>query len=165
MLEAIFAAIIAIVGVIALVCIVVLVRKRIKSSSARPVKKQVNTVSSVGVHSSLSNKAAHSHATTDATGAPIKTPADALKSRFSAMTVMSVAIFGALAAKLFSMQVLNSNNYVAAANDNRYTKINTPAPRGYIYDRDGIPLVKNRSSLTILADADVLKNRDVINKL
>lgn len=165
MLEAIFAAIIAIVGVIALVCIVVLVRNRIKSSSARPVKKQVNTVSSVGVHSSLSNKAAHSHATTDATGAPIKTPADALKSRFSAMTVMSVAIFGALAAKLFSMQVLNSNNYVAAANDNRYTKINTPAPRGYIYDRDGIPLVKNRSSLTILADADVLKNRDVINKL
>ena len=61
MLEAIFAAIIAIVGVIALVCIVVLVRKRIKSSSARPVKKQVNTVSSVGVHSSLSNKAVPSN--------------------------------------------------------------------------------------------------------
>ena len=41
----------------------------------------------------------------------------------------------------------------------------TPAPRGVIYDRNGVALVTNRTSLTVLADAEVANDRDVLLRL
>ena len=71
------------------------------------------------------------------------------------MGVISAAVFGTLAAKLWAMQVLKSSEYSSAAEQNLYSTAYTPAPRGIIYDADGVALVKNRSVFTFLAEADV----------
>ena len=94
-----------------------------------------------------------------------KKPADSLKGRFTGVSIFSVAVFGTLAAKLWSMQILSSEDYANKAASNLYTTVSTPAPRGYIYDADGIALVKNRSSQTVLADADVVDDHDVVARL
>lgn len=90
---------------------------------------------------------------------------DAVRSRFVAMGVLAAAIFGSLTAKLWSMQVLASSSYESQSEENKYSKIKTPAPRGYIYDAGGIAIVKNRSALTVLADADVADDHDVVQRL
>jgi len=43
--------------------------------------------------------------------------------------------------------------------------VSTPAPRGLIYDADGLLLVKNRTTLTVLADASVADDHDVMQRL
>lgn len=40
-----------------------------------------------------------------------------------------------------------------------------PAPRGYILDADGNVIVKNRTSLTVLAEPDVANDHDVVARL
>ena len=90
---------------------------------------------------------------------------DAVRSRFVAMGVLAAVIFGSLTAKLWSMQVLASSSYESQSEENKYSKIKTPAPRGYIYDAGGIAIVKNRSALTVLADADVADDHDVVQRL
>lgn len=63
------------------------------------------------------------------------------------------------------MQVLSSEAYRSKADDNQYATVSTPAPRGYICDVNGVPLVKNRVSLTVVADAEVANDRDVVQRL
>jgi len=45
------------------------------------------------------------------------------------------------------------------------TSVSTPAPRGCIYDRNGLALVNNRTSQTVLADPDVISDPDVMRRL
>ena len=92
-------------------------------------------------------------------------PSENLRSRFIAVGVFAAAVFGSLSAKLWSMQVLASDEYIDAAKENKYTTVATPAPRGLIYDADGVLLVKNRSTLTVLADASVAADHDVMLRL
>lgn len=92
-------------------------------------------------------------------------PAGNLKSRVLAMNVLVALVFGSLAAKVWSMQVLSANAYRRESEENRYSIVYTPAPRGLILDSDGIELVGNRSSLTVLADGDVADDPDVIARL
>lgn len=89
----------------------------------------------------------------------------AVEGRFVAMGVVAAAIFGSLAAKLFSMQVLSSSYYKDASASNLFTTVYTPAPRGIIYDAGGVPLVTNRSSYAVLAEAGVANNHDVVQRL
>lgn len=88
-----------------------------------------------------------------------------LRSRFVALGVLIAAVFGSLTAKLWSMQVLSSERYVSAAQGNQFTTVKTPAPRGRIFDTEGIVLVDNKTTPTILADADVADNRSVTLRL
>ena len=93
------------------------------------------------------------------------TAGEALRGRFVAMGIFAGGIFGTLAAKLWSMQVLQSESYSEQAARNLYATVYTPAPRGIIYDANGIPLVTNRSSYTVLANADVASNRNTVARL
>ena len=88
-----------------------------------------------------------------------------LRPRYMAVGVLIAGVFGSLAAKLWSMQVLSSDQYVEAANSNQYTTIKTPAARGRIYDAEGIVLVDNKTTPAILADADVADSRAVLMRL
>lgn len=88
-----------------------------------------------------------------------------LSSRFVAMGVLAAAIFGSLAAKLWSMQILQAASYTKQAQENLYTTVYTPAPRGIIYDSNGVALVRNRSVFTILASASVAEDHDVCQRL
>lgn len=98
-------------------------------------------------------------------GAPGAAPAEGLRSRFMAVFVLFAVVFGSLAAKLWSLQILQGEQYRRQADENQYTIVRTPAPRGIIYDRNGVALVANRSSLTVLADAEVASDRDVLLRL
>lgn len=92
-------------------------------------------------------------------------PSDMLRGRFLAMGVLAAAVFGSLTAKLWSMQVLQSSQYATKADENLYTTVYTPAPRGIIYDASGIPLVRNKTTYTVLAAPEVADDHDVIMRL
>lgn len=168
MIAAIIAAVVTLVVAIIVIAVVFALRNNTKSSNVS-VKKDVRSISSVGVKSSLGNAGGHVGGSTQVrTGSaqrPTSNPADNLKSRFVAMGVLAAGIFGTLTAKLWTMQVLSSDAYRSKADDNQYATVSTPAPRGYICDANGLPLVKNRVSLTVLADAEAASDRDVVQRL
>jgi penicillin-binding protein 2 len=68
-----------------------------------------------------------------------------------------IAVLGGLAFLMFSviffrlwyLQVLSGDRYVAEANDNRVRDIKVQAPRGQIVDREGRALVDNRTALAV----------------
>lgn len=76
--------------------------------------------------------------------------------RLVGLTVGVGAIFAALMARLWSMQLVSSEEYAEQAESNRRSTIYTQAPRGRILDRNGREIVGNRSSLTVVADAGVI---------
>ena len=78
------------------------------------------------------------------------------KNRVNGMGVLVAAAMGALLAKLWSMQLVSSDTYSSQAESNRTRTISTLAPRGRILDRNGTELVKNRSSLTVVAESSVI---------
>ena len=63
---------------------------------------------------------------------------------------LAVAIFAVILFRLWFLQILSGQQYVAAANDNRLRSIKIAAPRGLILDRSGKTiLVGNRPALAI----------------
>ena len=92
-------------------------------------------------------------------------PTRSIDARFTAMGVLVAAIFGSLTIKLWTLQILEGGRYGRDAQENLYTTVNTPAPRGIIYDADGVVLVNNRNILTILAEGAVADDRDVVRRL
>ena len=172
MLVAIIAAIIAALVAAAVIVAVFFVRNRTKTPYANSGKKDIQQLSTVGVGSGgipKRGKASSSRPESDVQvqsgHESSKKPADNLKGRFAGIGIFSAAVFGTLAVKLWSMQILSSEDYANEAANNLYTTVSTPAPRGFIYDADGIALVKNRSSQTVLADADVVDDHDVVARL
>lgn len=90
-----------------------------------------------------------------AKGASDNSPEKMFKNRLIGLGVFSGSIIGVLAARLWSMQINNSDYYTEQAEVNRTRTITTPAPRGRILDRNGVELVTNRPSLTVTAEQDV----------
>ena len=88
-----------------------------------------------------------------------------LRTRFRAVGIFVAAAFSVLGAKIFSMQLLSGDKFTKLSSANATTSIKTPAPRGNIFDTNGHVLVKNRSSLTVLAEGDVGSNHDVVSRL
>lgn len=76
-------------------------------------------------------------------------------SRLVGFAAVVGAVFAALLARLWSMQLVSSDEYTKEAESNRTRTVTTAAPRGRILDRNGAEIVSNRSSLTVVADADV----------
>ncbi|MGI6031885.1 MAG: penicillin-binding protein 2 [Coriobacteriales bacterium] len=83
---------------------------------------------------------------------------------FITMGIIGTAL-GVLAVKLWSMQVISGSSYSAKADANRITEYTTIAPRGRIFDRNGVELVGNRSTFAVLANSEVQDNREVVNRL
>lgn len=77
-------------------------------------------------------------------------------SRLVGLAVFVGGVFTALIARLWSMQLVSSEEYAEQAEKNRRSTIYTPAPRGRILDRNGNEIVGNRASLTVVAEGDVL---------
>ena len=72
---------------------------------------------------------------------------------------LALLVFSAIFFRLWYLQVLSGDNYVAAARENRVREIKIQAPRGEIVDRHGQPLVVNRNSLSIKLTPDKLPQR------
>jgi penicillin-binding protein 2 len=56
-----------------------------------------------------------------------------------------IAIFLIVIMRLWQLQVLQGNKYRELSESNRLRIISIPAPRGILFDRNGIPLVRNSS--------------------
>lgn len=166
MVMAIIVSIVALVTAVAVIVLVFMVRNRTKKPSVGE-KRNIRSIQSVGVSSSLGKgpQAGSGGRRVGVTHQPATNPSDDLRSRFLAFGVLATAVFGSLTAKLWSMQVASSSLYAKEAEANVYTTVKTPAPRGNICDADGLALVRNRSSLTVLADPDVADDHDVVQRL
>ncbi|MEG0070621.1 MAG: penicillin-binding protein 2 [Raoultibacter sp.] len=162
-----------VVGVITLVVLVVivLVAFNVRNATKTPQAKsnlKMTSIKSVGVASSMASQGGHITGPTThikSTKPTTTNPTDDLRGRFFAVGVLIAAVFGSLTAKLWSIQIMQGDKYAGDAKQNLYTTVATPAPRGIIYDSKGVALVKNRTSLTILADAEVADDRDVLLRL
>jgi penicillin-binding protein 2 len=62
---------------------------------------------------------------------------------------VALALFGILFFRLWFLQILNGEKYLAEANNNRTREFRVSAPRGNILDREGDILVANRISLAL----------------
>jgi penicillin-binding protein 2 len=69
---------------------------------------------------------------------------------------VALVLFAVIFFRLWYLQVLSGDSYVAAARDNRVREIKVQAPRGEIVDRHGVPLVENRHSFSIKLTPDKL---------
>lgn len=79
-----------------------------------------------------------------------------VSSRLVGLCVTVGGIFSVLLARLWSMQLVSSEEYAERAESNRTSTVYTQAPRGRILDRNGEEIVTNRACLTVAASADVI---------
>ncbi len=124
----------------------------------------IGEVENVGVGATGSADDTSKFSTTNAKNSSGKA-SEPLSRRFLAFGALIGGVFTALAAKLWSMQIAGSEGYANKAEENLYTTISTPAPRGCIYDSSGVELVANRASQTVLADPDVANNVNTMQRL
>lgn len=79
-----------------------------------------------------------------------------LSSRLVGFAVAVGGIFSVLVARLWTMQLVSTDEYSEQAESNRTSTVYTQAPRGRILDRHGNEIVTNRSSFVVTAVSDVL---------
>jgi penicillin-binding protein 2 len=78
-----------------------------------------------------------------------ETQAKGTNFRLGAYRVLAAFIFLALAVQLWRLQVLQGDQYQAAADVNRFRLEANPAPRGVIYDRRGYLLARNMPEISV----------------
>jgi penicillin-binding protein 2 len=69
---------------------------------------------------------------------------------------LAVAFFAIIFFRLWFLQVLSGDQFLATANDNRVRDVRIQAPRGDIVDRQGRTLVDNRVSIAVQVEPDKL---------
>jgi penicillin-binding protein 2 len=80
--------------------------------------------------------------------------------RFVAFAVVCALVVGALAVRLFQVQVVSGAEYARRAAADRTAEVSLPAPRGLIFDREGRPLAVNVPSWTVsVRPADLPTNK------
>jgi penicillin-binding protein 2 len=72
-----------------------------------------------------------------------------LSLRVAVLGGFALVLFGILAFRLWNLQVLDGDEYLAEAKNNRTREYKVIAPRGEILDRNGEILVDNRTSLAL----------------
>ena len=81
-----------------------------------------------------------------------------LSGRLVGLAVVVGGVFTGLLARLWSMQLVSTDEYAEQAEQNRTSTVYTQAPRGRILDRNGREIVTNRPSLTVVADPEVIND-------
>lgn len=82
-----------------------------------------------------------------------------LQLRVAVMAGLALVLFTVIFFRLWYLQVLSGESYRAQAENNRVREFTVQAPRGIITDRDGEPLVTNRTALELQVKADELPER------
>ncbi len=77
----------------------------------------------------------------------IVTPGLAL--RVAILGGIALVLFAIIFFRLWYLQVLSGDRYLAEANDNRVRQVKVEAPRGEIVDRNGTVMVDNRTALAV----------------
>jgi len=76
--------------------------------------------------------------------------------RIAVLGGFAVALFAVLFFRLWNLQVIDGDTYLAEAQNNRTREYRVLAPRGDILDSDGNVLVDNRASLALVLDTSKL---------
>jgi penicillin-binding protein 2 len=76
--------------------------------------------------------------------------------RVAIIGLATVGLFGLLALRLWSLQVLQGPQFVAAAQRQTYRLVNVPAPRGEIVDAQGRLLAATKGGLAVSVDSATL---------
>ncbi len=74
--------------------------------------------------------------------------------RISRILAVILCVFTVFVLRLWQLQVVEGDAYYRMAKNNRIRTETIPAPRGIIYDRNGIPLVKNVPAFDISVTLD-----------
>ena len=69
--------------------------------------------------------------------------------RVGVLLIIVFALFGVLGFRLWFLQILSGDSYVAVAKDNRLRDVKVEAARGVVYDRNGKIMVENRAGLSV----------------
>lgn len=80
--------------------------------------------------------------------------------RMVLLAVLVMSLVGTLAARAFSLQVLEADDAAAAAAGNRERELVLPAARGMILDQQGRPLAANRIALDVAVSRRDLRRLD-----
>ena len=72
--------------------------------------------------------------------------------RLGILGIVIVSLFAALFARLWYLQIMASDEFRSVASANRERVLLTEAPRGRIFDRNGVTLVDNRISTVVTVD-------------
>ncbi len=70
--------------------------------------------------------------------------------RVAAFGAVALILFGIIFFRLWYLQVLSGDQYIAQANANRVRDLPIQAPRGDIVDRNGTPIVTNRAATDVV---------------
>lgn len=84
-----------------------------------------------------------------------------LLNRITSGFYIAVAVFAVLCIRLWQLQILDGERYLMLSENNRLRILKTPAPRGIIYDRNSIPLVKNIPTFSISITPENLREIDL----
>jgi penicillin-binding protein 2 len=93
-----------------------------------------------------------------------------LAMRVAILGGIALALFGIVFFRLWFLQVLSGDEYVAEARGNRVRNLTIPAPRGEMVDRNGRPLVENRRAVAVVVSPpklpeDELERRRLLTRL
>lgn len=69
--------------------------------------------------------------------------------RLAALLVLGVAMLGVFVLRLWDVQIVRGDEYRTQADQNRLRLEAVAAPRGIIYDRTGVPLVRNAPNFQV----------------
>ncbi|MCW3010287.1 MAG: hypothetical protein JWO90_691 [Solirubrobacterales bacterium] len=72
--------------------------------------------------------------------------------RVAGLGMVAFVLFGIIFFRLWFLQVLSGDQFLAEATQNRVRTQPQQAPRGFIVDRDGEPLVENRKAIVLQLD-------------
>lgn len=72
------------------------------------------------------------------------------------------ALFFMLAIRFWQLQILQGKEYRRLSEENRLRIVRVAAPRGIIYDRNGVPLVKNSQNYTVSVTPDSIDKLDIL---
>jgi penicillin-binding protein 2 len=82
--------------------------------------------------------------------------------RIGILGTLAVAVFAVLFLRLWSLQILNGEQLLRAAQNNQRREVRIQAPRGPIVDRNGLPLVINVPGTAVqIWQSDLPKRRGV----
>lgn len=85
---------------------------------------------------------------------------DGSRHRLGLVAITALSLFGALFARLWFLQVVDTESLGQQITSNAQEVVVVPAPRGRILDRNGAVLVENRQSIMVAIDGQELAELD-----
>jgi len=82
--------------------------------------------------------------------------------RVGLLGTVAIAVFAVLFLRLWSLQILNGEQLLRAAQNNQRREVRVLAPRGSIVDRNGLPLVINVPGTVVQVDQSLLPKQKAI---